>query len=108
MAKPLPPDYPARWMLEDGHTTTPNKDIYKETCYICNDPEYSAMGLPLCYACHYCGGHVAADDVICDDCGKDNQPYPCPYCEETTRGSDEVCESCGKNLNDFVPEQNDA
>lgn len=40
-----------------------------ETCYICRDPDFAARGLPLCKACPACGGHVAADDSRCDDCG---------------------------------------
>jgi hypothetical protein len=40
-------------------------------CYICDDPEYALMGLPLCYPCPACGGHIPADDCVCDDCGRD-------------------------------------
>jgi hypothetical protein len=47
---------------------------YRESCYICRDPEFAQMGLPLCRACPACGGHVAADDVVCDDCGHDATP----------------------------------
>jgi hypothetical protein len=45
--------------------------VYSESCYICRDPEYALMGLPLCYPCSKCGGHIAADDCQCDDCGHD-------------------------------------
>ena len=58
-------------MLFDGFESVPVKDIYREECYICRDPDYARMGLPLCYKCTKCGGHVAADDTICDDCGYD-------------------------------------
>lgn len=67
---------PAYWMLEEG-LNDPSKrtstTVYKEDCYICMDPEFSLMGLPLCYPCKKCGGHVAADDTICDNCGLDQQ-----------------------------------
>jgi hypothetical protein len=57
-------------MLADPniHSTT---TVFKEGCYICEDPEFAQMGMPLCYACQFCDGHVAADDVVCDDCGKE-------------------------------------
>jgi len=74
---------PAYWMLEKGKQeaqTTPNKFdwrskviVYKKGCYICEDTDFALMGLPLCYVCNKCGGHVAADDTICDDCGEDQQ-----------------------------------
>ncbi len=60
---------PAYALLMDDFTTTPIEGIYRETCYICTDPEFAQMGLPLCYPCPVCGGHVAADDTVCDDCG---------------------------------------
>ena len=72
MAKMNPVD-PAYWMLFDEFITTPNPRVYRGYCYICRDPEYARMGLPLCYACEVCGGHVAADDTYCDDCGADQQ-----------------------------------
>jgi len=62
---------PAYFLLHDGHTSTPITEIYRESCYICRDPEFAQMGLPLCYKCSKCGGHVAADDSVCDDCGHD-------------------------------------
>ena len=68
------PEDPAQVLLQDPNVfSTPNPDIFRDTCYICLDPEFAAMGLPLCYPCSACGGHVAADDTICDDCGKDAQ-----------------------------------
>ena len=45
--------------------------IHRETCYICRDPDFAEMGMPLCSICTYCEGHIAADDTICDDCGGD-------------------------------------
>jgi len=99
MAK-MKKDDPAYWMLEKGlaerarekteaqyhdpysteKKTTEEKwctstDVYSDRCYICRDPEYALMGLPLCYACHKCKGHVAADDSVCDECGHDHCPF---------------------------------
>lgn len=70
MSQPMRPDDPAYWMLLDGFTTTPT--VNRSGCYICEDPEFAQMGLPLCHKCSKCGGHVAADDTICDDCGHDH------------------------------------
>jgi len=64
MTKMKPGD-PAYWMLSDGVESTPT--VYNPTCYICNDPEFAQMGLPLCYACLICGAHVPADDIECDN-----------------------------------------
>lgn len=63
---------PAYWMLLDDFTTTPA--FHRKGCYICEDPEFAQMGLPLCYKCSACGGHVPADDSVCDDCGHDERP----------------------------------
>lgn len=70
----MKPSDPAYWMLSDGHTSTP--EIHRDGCYICTDPEFAAMGLPLCKSCPKCSaekgepaGHVPADDEECDDCG---------------------------------------
>lgn len=60
---------PAYFMLFDRHITTPT--IHNENCYVCRDPEYAQMGLPLCRVCYNCEGHISADDVVCDECGKD-------------------------------------
>lgn len=65
----MTPSDPAYWMLTDSHVSTPT--VHSDNCYICNDPEFAQMGLPLCKPCVTCGGHVAADDNICDDCGAD-------------------------------------
>jgi hypothetical protein len=58
-------DDPAYWMLKDDFNSTPS--AYNLKCYICRDPEYAQMGLPLCYPCYKCGAHVPADDCICDN-----------------------------------------
>lgn len=67
-------DDPAYWMLKDGFTTVPS--VHRDGCYICEDKEFAAMGLPLCKPCPRCTaggselkGHVPADDEECDDCG---------------------------------------
>lgn len=65
-----------RLLLNDGFTSTPVRGLYREHCYICRDPEYARMGLPLCYPCWSCGGHVAADDTRCDDCRADQDVWP--------------------------------
>jgi hypothetical protein len=60
---------PAYFLLKDGHTSTPT--VHREGCYICEDPEFAQMGLPLCQECPQCGGHIPADDPGCDDCDYD-------------------------------------
>lgn len=74
MSIPLGKDDPAYWMLEQGikdPTKRSSSTVFLLGCYICEDIEFSLMGLPLCYECKFCKGHVAADDSICDICGKD-------------------------------------
>lgn len=64
------PDDKAFWMLTDGHRSTPV--VHRRGCYICEDPEFAVMGLPLCRPCPWkCGpdGHCPADDEGCDNCG---------------------------------------
>ena len=61
-----------KWLYDNPNIqSTPDPSIYRASCYICRDPDYAKMGLPLCRKCTYCGGHVAADDTECDECGKD-------------------------------------
>lgn len=66
-------DDPAYFLLRDGKTSTPV--VYDPHCYICRDPEFAAMGLPLCRPCDDCRdagrgeGHVPADDEECSECG---------------------------------------
>ncbi len=74
MSVPLRKDDPAYWLLEQGRADPSKRStptVYRAGCFICDDPEFSLMGLPLCYACVHCKGHIAADDCVCDDCGKD-------------------------------------
>lgn len=62
------PDDPAQALLNDDFRTTPT--VYWPDCYICNDPEFAQMGMPLCKPCPDCeAGHVPADDVECSNCG---------------------------------------
>lgn len=79
MSIPMHPDDPAYWLLERGlkdpskrSTTT----VYNPSCYICQDPEFALMGLPLCYPCSICGAHVPADDSVCDN-GHHSDPEEC-------------------------------
>lgn len=74
-------DDPAYRLLQDSYTSTPS--VYRRGCYICEDPEFSQMGLPLCRPCPQCSaiagepaGHIAADDCVCDVCDYDDQPEP--------------------------------
>lgn len=67
VTKPTDPAY--QLMLDPTIQSYPT--IYRDYCYICVDPEFAMMGLPLCYECSKCKGHVAADDTRCDDCGHD-------------------------------------
>lgn len=67
---------PAHWMLEQGLKDLSKRSkptVFLKGCYICEDKEFALMGLPLCYPCKFCGGHVAADDCVCHDCKKDQQ-----------------------------------
>lgn len=73
---------PAAWMLHDGHTSKPV--VYSDGCYICRDPEFAQMGLPLCRPCPECvrqgrgQGHIPADDTECTDCGYEDGPEDYP------------------------------
>lgn len=76
MSVPLRKDDPCYFMLEEG-LADPSKrsttTVYSDRCYICRDPEFALMRLPPCYPCSKCGGHVAADDSVCDVCKYDQQ-----------------------------------
>jgi len=68
MSVPMRKDDPAYWLLEEGLSGKREikvSKVYDSNCYICNDPEFALMGLPLCYPCILCGAHVAADDEVC-------------------------------------------
>lgn len=66
-------DDPAHLLLRNPNIySTPDPSIFRDNCYICLDPEFAQMGLPLCKPCEACKvGHVAADDTVCDTCGAD-------------------------------------
>jgi hypothetical protein len=72
------PHDPAFWMLLDDFVTVPV--VHLDGCYICEDPEFAQMGLPLCSPCPGClrngtgMGHIAADDTKCDECGYEHGP----------------------------------
>jgi hypothetical protein len=67
------PDDPAYALLQDPNVfSVPDESVYRSDCYICVDPEFSRMGLPLCGPCPQCKGHVPADDTVCTDCGFDS------------------------------------
>lgn len=70
MSIPMKKSDPAYWMLEEGLSGEREVEVpkvYNQSCYICNDPEFALMGLPLCYPCYKCGAHVPADDSVCDN-----------------------------------------
>lgn len=71
------PEDPAYILLMDPDvSSTPVPGAFRDYCYICRDPEFAQMGLPLCKLCPVCKtGHVAADEIECDDCGADIQEY---------------------------------
>lgn len=75
MSVKMSPDDPAYFMLDNPNIPRTPVTVYLEGCYICEDDEFARMGLPLCYPCTECGGHVAADDTVCDECGYDSYPY---------------------------------
>ena len=65
-----------RMLYDDSYTSSTT--VYDEHCYICRDPDYAQMGLPLCKPCPACSekagkdaGHIAADDSECSICGFD-------------------------------------
>jgi hypothetical protein len=67
------PHDPAFTLLLDGKHSVPR--VHRRGCYICEDPEFAAMGMPLCMPCARCGGHIPADDESCDDCGWSANPH---------------------------------
>lgn len=76
MSAPLKSSDPAYWLLEQGlkdPTKRSRKTVHRDGCYICEDPEFALMGLPLCSPCEKCGGHVSADDTVCSDCKTDQR-----------------------------------
>lgn len=83
------PDDPAYALLQDDVVST--RVVYRSGCFICEDPEFAMMGLPLCRPCPKCQeqgktGHIAADDCECDDCGYDEHEA---YLEAHEKGETE-------------------
>ncbi len=92
-----PANDPAAWMIRDGLRDASRRSrqhvARRNECYICADPEFELMGLPLCRACLVCTllrnqplradggsvfvpyGHVPADDTACSDCDQDDQEW---------------------------------
>lgn len=64
-----------RLLYDDPYTSSTT--VHDDKCYICNDPDFARMGLPLCRECPKCKeggvtlGHIAADDCECTVCGYD-------------------------------------
>lgn len=95
------PSDPAFWMLLDGHPSTPV--VHNDRCYICRDPEFAAMGMPLCTPCPWC---VREKMELCPACHGTRGLPDGPLCEACrlqgysgTLGhiaaDDTVCDECG-------------
>jgi len=85
------PQDPAYELLQDDYVSKPR--VHRAGCYICEDMEFSRMGMPLCSPCCVCSqkagstaGHIAADDGTCDDCGHDG----CDKCMQVP-GEEDIC-----------------
>jgi hypothetical protein len=65
------PNHPFGGLPKLSEDEKQDYSVYSETCYICRDSDFRDYGLPLCYSCPFCEGHIAADDTECDNCGKD-------------------------------------
>lgn len=80
------PHDPAYALLQDDYRSTTQAE-HDPTCYICEDPEFAQMGLPLCRTCPRCqaggrAGHIPADDIECTVCGYIQDG---PWCEDPVR-----------------------
>lgn len=92
MSVPMRKDDPAYWLLEEGLSGKREvkvSPVYNSYCYICNDPEFALMGLPLCYPCNQCGAHVPADDGVCDN-GHDQEDM----CDDCDPIKNPMCDRC--------------
>ena len=77
----LTPAEAGLWL--DGYTSTSTAE-HDPNCYICRDPDFARMGLPLCNKCDQCSkrgeplrpGHIPADDSTCTICGTDYHDTP--------------------------------
>lgn len=95
------PSDPAFWMLLDGHQSTPV--VYREGCYICEDPEFAAMGMPLCRPCPECVRERLVVCIACNGARSTDGSTACPTCQgQGYAGSlghvaadDTTCDECG-------------
>lgn len=97
----LNPDDLAHFMLFDKHVSHPV--VFDRRCYICRDPEFAAMGMPLCTPCPWC---VREKMELCPACHGTRGLPDGPLCEACrlqgysgTLGhiaaDDTVCDECG-------------
>jgi hypothetical protein len=101
MSIPLKPDDPTMCLLRDNVVSIPK--IFRKGCYICEDPEFALMGLPLCRVCELCGGHIPADDSYCDDCLRHEEDFhkidKCGWCgRKMYSGYCTDCQTKGKKM----------
>lgn len=76
----LNPDDLAHFMLFDKHVSHPV--VFDRRCYICRDPEFAQMGMPLCSPCPAC----LRLQTTCGTCagkGFTGQSEPCSDCLST-------------------------
>jgi hypothetical protein len=95
----MKPSDAAFWMLLDDKTSVPV--VHRDGCYICEDPEFAAMGLPLCFPCPAC----VRKQQVCGACGGSGGPpgkTPCTGCLATgvlgamghIAADDTTCDDC--------------
>lgn len=97
----MKPHDPAHWMLLDGFTTVPV--VHRDGCYICEDPEFAAMGLPLCSPCPACVRKQEACTACSGKGGNAASGEACSDCLTTgliggmghIAADDAVCDECG-------------
>lgn len=97
---------PAAWMLHDGKTSRHAPGVQEigleRGCYICADPEFAQMGLPLCRPCPECQ-RKQQDCPTCQGTGGLPDHTPCTDCLATGKlglpghipADDGVCDICG-------------
>jgi hypothetical protein len=93
------PNDPAFILLLDGKTSTPV--VHRDGCYICEDPEFAAMGLPLCFKCPACvrkekcgacqGAGGLPDSTACTDCMGTGRVGSLGH----IAADDDTCDECG-------------
>lgn len=99
-------DDPAAWMLHDGKTSKHAPGVQEvgllHSCYVCADPEFAQMGLPLCRPCPECQRNQQ-DCQACGGTGGLPDHTPCTDCLSTGKlglpghipADDSVCDCCG-------------